>query len=206
VRLVQRYKWRRQAGNDGKARILVPHDALAAPVRAVDAGTGARQHDGSDARRLLPAAVAALEGALMQARETAAEADDRAKRALALVDGLTAQLADVGTRADEANRRADAAEARSESNVQRADRAEARADQERLAADRFRGEVEAAKGEATMAREAAKAEGQRIAVELAQAVEQRTAAETEARILREAENQRQQLGRWRRAWAGWRGR
>jgi hypothetical protein len=26
VRLVQRYKWRRQAGNDGRARVLVPHE------------------------------------------------------------------------------------------------------------------------------------------------------------------------------------
>jgi hypothetical protein len=52
---------------------------------------------------------------------------------------------------------------------------------------------------------AAETERQRLAAELATAVERRTAAETEARVLREAENQRQQLGRWRRAWAGWRG-
>ena len=45
-----------------------------------------------------------------------------------------------------------------------------------------------------------------IAGELARAVERRTVAETEVRLLREAENARQQLGRWRRAWRGWRGR
>jgi hypothetical protein len=182
VRLVQRYKWRRQAGNDGKARILVPRDALTAPARAVVTGISAWQHDtGNDARRLLPAALAALEGALMQARETAAEADGRAQAALVLADRLGAQLADAGTRADEANKRADAAEARSEANVQRADRAEARAEQ-------------------------AEGECDRIAGELSAAVEQRTAAQAEARLLREAENARQQLGRWRRAWRGWRGR
>ena len=113
------------------------------------------------------------------------EANRRADAALALADRLGAQLADASTRADEANKRADAAEARSEANVQRADRVEARADQERLAAD---------------------AERDRITGELAQAVERRTAAEVEARVLREAENARQQLGRWRRAWDGWRGR
>ena len=40
VRLVQRKKWRRQAGNDGKALVLVPHDQLA-PVRGSPAGKGA---------------------------------------------------------------------------------------------------------------------------------------------------------------------
>ena len=44
VRLVQRYKWRRQAGNDGRARVLVPYDA-AQKVRGSDAGTD----DGRDA-------------------------------------------------------------------------------------------------------------------------------------------------------------
>jgi hypothetical protein len=37
VRLVQRYKWRRMEGNDGKARVLVPVTALE-PVRRTDAG------------------------------------------------------------------------------------------------------------------------------------------------------------------------
>jgi hypothetical protein len=59
---------------------------------------------------------------------------------------------------------------------------------------------------ATARADAAEAEHQRIAGEMAQAVEQRTAAQVEARVLREAENARQQLGRWRRAWRGWRGR
>jgi hypothetical protein len=59
---------------------------------------------------------------------------------------------------------------------------------------------------ATTRAEQAEGERDRVAGELAQAVERRTAAETEARVLREAENARQQLGRWRRAWRGWRGR
>jgi hypothetical protein len=59
---------------------------------------------------------------------------------------------------------------------------------------------------ATTRAEQAEGERDRIVGELAQAVERRTAAETEARRLREAENARQQLGRLRRAWDGWRGR
>jgi hypothetical protein len=79
--------------------------------------------------------------------------------------------------------------------TKRAETAEATAAAERARANRAE-ELAAATG----------IELQRLAAELATAVERRTATETEARTLREAENQRQQLGRWRRAWAGWRGR
>lgn len=43
VRLVQRRKWRRMAGNDGRALVLVPHDMLA-PVRGSAAGKGGAEH------------------------------------------------------------------------------------------------------------------------------------------------------------------
>jgi hypothetical protein len=68
VRLVQRYKWRRQAGNDGRARVLVPHDAVA-PVRGTDAGSSAPTHvtptsagndAGTDAGTMLAGALARL--------------------------------------------------------------------------------------------------------------------------------------------------
>jgi hypothetical protein len=196
VRLVQRRKWRRQTGNDGTARILVPPDWAKPSDRAppdivhdvAQDGDSAVADDVTPDQHVLASALAALEDALTEANKRADTSEQGRIAMQALADRTMAQLADAGTRADEANRRADAADARSEANVQRADRAEARADQERLAGDRFRGEAEAARGE------------------LAQAVERQTAAETEARILREAENARQQLGRWRRAWRGWRGR
>ena len=42
VRLVQRHKWRRQMGNDGLARVLVPPGMLIneRATRGTDAGTG----------------------------------------------------------------------------------------------------------------------------------------------------------------------
>lgn len=45
VRLVQRRKWRRMAGNDGRALVLVPHDMLA-PVRGSAAGKAAGELHG----------------------------------------------------------------------------------------------------------------------------------------------------------------
>ena len=211
VVLVRRHGWRKQRNNAGHVLALVP-PTWAAPVAGDVTKHEGNERDGHNAGHSASTFTVSL-----------AEAHRRADAALALADRTMAQLADAGERADAANRRADAAEvradhadkradaaearaeaniqradraeklaeaaeARSDVNIQRADRADARADQERLAADRFRGEAEAARGE------------------LAQAVERRTAAEVEARGLREAENERQQLGRWRRAWRGWRGR
>ena len=89
VRLVQRYKWRRQAGNDGRARVLVPHDALT-KVRGSDAGSDAGQDDadtdagnaaGIAQRVLLAGALAALEDAVTTLREQLDVANARAERA-----------------------------------------------------------------------------------------------------------------------------
>jgi hypothetical protein len=44
VRLVQRYGWRRQPGNDGMARVLVPHDQL-------DRRRGTNEHEGAHLER-----------------------------------------------------------------------------------------------------------------------------------------------------------
>jgi hypothetical protein len=111
-------------------------------------------------------------------------------------------------RADRAERLAEAAEARSDVNIQRADRAEARADQERLAADRFRGEADSARGELAQAveqRTVAEERAHHLGLELTAEKAIRSAADDEVVRLRQAENERLQLGRWRRAWRGWRG-
>jgi hypothetical protein len=235
VRLAQRHRLQRQPGNDGQTRVWVPTDmASSSPHRPTPPATDANDTSPDVAPPFHAQALSALEAALADAGRRVDEASGRADAALALADRTLAQLADASTRADEANKRADAAEARSEANVQRADRAEARAEQERLAADRFRTEAEEARGEAEAARataqeaqNVAEAERHRIAGELAQAVERRAAAEErahhvaleltaekamrsaaddEVERLRQAENKRLQLGRWRRAWRGWRGR
>jgi hypothetical protein len=170
VRLTQRHGWRRQKGNDGFARVLVPPDMLR-PERAHAGNIAGDVTGDSRVPSLLAQTVAALETALT-------EANGRADSALALADRTLTQLADADARADKLRTLLTEAEAQRDT----------------------------ARGEATAAKEAAEAERDRIAGELAQAVERRTATEVEARVLREAENARQQLGRWRRAWRGWRGR
>ena len=116
VRLVQRYKWRRQAGNDGRARVLVPHDALQ-PVRGTDAGTNAPIHitptsagsaAGNDAGTMLAGALAALEDAVAALREQLDGANARAERAESAItteraksDALRQQLVRADARSDE---------------------------------------------------------------------------------------------------------
>ena len=116
VRLVQRYKWRRQAGNDGRARVLVPHDALQ-PARGTDAGTNAPIHvtptsagsaAGNDAGTMLEGALAALEDAVAALREQLDVANARAERAESAItteraksDALRQQLVRADARSDE---------------------------------------------------------------------------------------------------------
>ena len=158
VRLVQRYKWRRQAGNDGRARVLVPRDALQ-PVRGTDAGT------------TLAGALAALEDAVSGLREQLDVANARAERVEAdraderlrteaviaaergraddLRDRLIAmqeQLADAHAAlqaAEEAKALAGRAEQGRDQERGRADKAEAATAAERARADALRERIEA---------------------------------------------------------------
>jgi hypothetical protein len=209
VMLIRRHGWRRQRNNAGHTIALVP-PTWAEPVadntdRKDDGhGTG---HSSAERAPFHVAALAALEDALSALR------DGHAAEMSALQEAHAAEVTALRTLADATGSRLVDADARADAATKRADQAEARAEQERLAADWFRAEAEEARGGAEEARataqeaqNAAEAERDRIAGELARAVEQRTAAQTEARVLREAENTRQQLGRWRRAWRGWRGR
>jgi hypothetical protein len=191
IRLATRKHWRRQRDNRRVVRVLVPPEWLSPRYQSMDQ-SGDDDMDRSGDREGFAAALASVEAA--HAGEVAA-LHGQITGLKALADGATARLLDAEGRAEKAEEalageraRADTAEADRRATEARVERALARADQERVAADRFRGEAEAACGE------------------LAQAVERRTAAEVEARLLREAENARQQLGRWRRAWRGWRGR
>src|ERR1700722_18867712 len=118
VRLVQRYKWRRQAGNDGRARVLVPHDALQ-PVRGTDDGasapepvapTSAGSAAGNDAgtnptlmagaRATLETAVLSLTERALAAERRADGADARAERAESAVASERAALTAERARAD----------------------------------------------------------------------------------------------------------
>jgi hypothetical protein len=113
VRLAQRRRWRRQAGNDGLARVLVPHDWLKPTDRSRDiAGdvaahqTGDDTHDdaGNVARAIsvLQQAVDMLQDQLAAERVRGDDARDRAGRAETTaaslrdrLDDLTAKLADA---------------------------------------------------------------------------------------------------------------
>jgi hypothetical protein len=122
VRLVQRYKWRRQAGNDGRARVLVPHDALQ-PVRGTDDGasapepvapTSAGSAAGNDAGTnptLMAGARATLETAVLSLTERALaaerRADARAERAESAVASERAALTAERARADALRDRVD---------------------------------------------------------------------------------------------------
>jgi hypothetical protein len=115
-RLIRRQGWRRQPGNDGKVRVLVPTDWAAAhdpdPTAIPEDIPTDRPSDGERLVLLLEAA-----------NVRADEANKRASDALALADRTLAQLADAGTRADVAGKRADRAEARAVQAEQARDQA-----------------------------------------------------------------------------------
>jgi hypothetical protein len=183
VRLTQRHKWRRQRGNDGHARVLVPPDMLQ-PERPPPSGVDSNiaRDVTADVPALLAAIetahlgeVTALRGEIEALKKLADNATARVVDAEAIQAGLRSRLTEAEGRAIAATSRAEQAEARAnqaraeaeeaiqgaerlrQAGAARAEQAEARADQERLAADRFRAEVEAARAEAAVAQEAAEA-------------------------------------------------
>jgi hypothetical protein len=179
---VRRLGWRTMPGNDGRTLALVPEDA---DLRPGGAHAVPPEDDRVDSESNDRPVTAMLTGLLTEATARADRAEERA---------------------DEAGKRVEAALGLADRTLARLADADARADKLRTLLMEAEAQRDTARGEATAAKEAAEAERDRIAGELAQAVERRTAAEAEARLLREAENARQQLGRWRRAWRGWRGR
>jgi hypothetical protein len=121
-RLIRRQGWRRLPGNDGRVRAYVPADWIPeprdrpAPSLLTDRRDTPSDSDAPDTisqkdNGLLAGALAALEMALSDARQVAAEAGARADAALALADRLGSQLADARVardRAVESTRQAEA--------------------------------------------------------------------------------------------------
>jgi chromosome segregation ATPase len=100
ARLVRRHRWRRQADNQGRVRVLVPIDALTqADVRLTD-----RADAGAD----MSAAIGTLREAVAALREqlTRAEAGREAEHARA--DALREQLDEMQAALDQARRDAQA--------------------------------------------------------------------------------------------------
>jgi hypothetical protein len=206
VRLVQRLKWRRQAGNDGKARILVPHDELRVvsgtrphtdrPRRGGDDG-GGTSFDGTMSvhTRALAVLEEAVTGLTRRAEQAEARADDasaaavaanqRADAALAVADRAQVQLSDAASRIGEAERRAEAERARADQAE--TDRRAAEGRVERLEQDRREALALVEQSAALLAVERGKADGLRdrlVGAQAEQALAQRAATETRERLQR----------------------
>ena len=235
VRLAQRRRWRRQAGNDGLARVLVPRDWLKPADRTRDiAGDMTADDAGDVAPVVAPApsdAVAAFQAALTMLAEQLARERDRGDVATVEVATLREQIAtlqaDLATAQEAADRHfaelqatqmalgeaaADAAELRlaneaTENQRNRADRAEA--DAERTRADALRAQLaglEAKLQDLESEGAASDVRAAEMAMELKQARAEAQAATQVTAELRKAEAERAGQGRWRRIREAWRGR
>src|SRR5690348_103590 len=121
-RLAQRHRWRRHAGNDGLARVLVPNEwASASRDIARDVTRDKEDAATKQSRAVTPdvaEVVTALQGAVdtlrqraEQAEEDASEAHKRADVAVALADRTQTQLADATTDVGKLRDRLEAAQA-----------------------------------------------------------------------------------------------
>ena len=194
IRLVQRHKWRKQAGNDGLARVLIPPEWAKPGDRALRDITsdvaGDVILDGGDATRV----INALETSVASLTERTEAAERRADRAEKLAD----QAESRADRAEEGRAAADA----------RADRLDQALAGERARADALRDRADELTGQLTEA----KAEGNALTVEtdeLRRQVEAaqmaRAEAEADAVELLQADAARRGRGRLARLRAAWRG-
>jgi hypothetical protein len=197
IRLVQRHKWQRRAGNDGMARVLVPLDQLESRGGDGDDATGNATPDAGDAaapgtdRNVAPdnvALAAFFERAMEQltaAKEaeiaTLREAKEEEIAALRTsLDQALAQFFDAQVERDRERQRAD-------TERQRADKSETQAADERVRSDQVRAQVDELRDRLEAAER-----GQREARETAEG-------------LRQAEMARQARGLLARLRAAWRG-
>src|SRR5262249_10415905 len=152
VRLVQRHRWRRQAGNDGKARILVPHDALE-PRRGARIGGDTTKPGDAGNDTAIDTGISAPDSAgTVTAFETALTALREAKDGE--ITTLREAIAGLQSTIAGAEERAGRAEARVEAERARVDRAEATAVDQQQRADALRERLNTAETEATALREA----------------------------------------------------
>jgi hypothetical protein len=145
TRLAQRRRWRRQAGNDGLARVLVPHDWLRPADRGRDiAGDDVARRASDDAGNVaraiavLQRAVDMLQDQLAAERGRGDDAGDRADRSGATAAELRAQLADAQAALSAAQADVEQMEARTAELAARLDQARAEAQQAAQAASELR--------------------------------------------------------------------
>jgi predicted RNase H-like nuclease (RuvC/YqgF family) len=162
VRLTQRHKWRRQKGNDGFARVLVPPDMLRPERRNPDDEDSNIDGNSDGDRSVLAGALAALEGALIEANKRADAAQVLAERTLAELTDANARADRERERADDDRRQAQAradaieaerrgAETRTAEVLTLADGLRAMLEESRLEVDELRASVERSNAEAEQA-------------------------------------------------------
>ena len=200
-RLIRRQRWRRQPGNDGRVRVLVPPDWLRPRTEDLADIPSDRPEDNppdtSAYRATFETALAAIEAA--HAGEVAAlrnqldAADSARLTAQALADQAMMQVADATTRADRA-------EATVAAERARADQAEVALGAERARANTLRAKVEVLQTEAVEA----EAEANRLRTEAAEAETRTKSVAAEAETLRRAEAERRARGLVARLRAAWR--
>jgi hypothetical protein len=216
-KLVRRHQWRRQTGNQGIVRILVPADALdrprddpgadplpdPGPAPSPDHGPVLRPDPGadpSDTQR----AITALEASVTVLREQ--------------LDRAEAGRETERNRADRAENRADQAESRADRSEQALTGERIRADELRNRLDDLTAKLTDAQAELAAAqadieqvaqgRETAEARGDELRTQLDE-MQAQLAARQEAidatEAVRQADDARQGRGRWARLRAAWRG-
>jgi hypothetical protein len=164
-RLARRMKWRRQSGNDGFARVMVPAAFLArAGERAKDSPR--------DERGEVPPAPDVFQAALSMLEKQLAREGARADKAEATVAELRLRNEDLTVRVDEAEERADRALIAAREAQGAAEEAERRAETETMA----RAEAEADAAELRRAEAVRKARGRWARLKAAWRGERRTKA------------------------------
>jgi hypothetical protein len=179
-RLAQRHRWRRQTGNDGLARVLVPPEwvSTSRDIAGDDLGLATAQPDvvAPD----VAGVVTALQGAIDTLRQQLVRADARS-------DEFQMERNQALAKAEEAREEAGAERSR-------ADRAEQTVAAERRRAEVLRERLEATEAQARSAEQAADQARQHV-----------REAEDAIAELRRADEARKARGRWTRLRAAWRG-
>jgi hypothetical protein len=218
-RLAIRRRWRRQAGNDGAARVAVPVTEAAprTPKPGDDPGDipGERPGDITGVIGALDRAVVTLREQLLRTENRANQAEILAEQARDRSDRADQRAVLADLRADRAEKRVEAADSHAQAAVHRADAAyedrRAAEDRAQRAEDRaaeLRDKIEAFQVQLVTA----EAEGNALTIETAELTTQlsqarRVAQEAQesAEELRRVEQARAGKGRLARLRAAWRG-
>jgi hypothetical protein len=206
-RLIRRQGWRRQPGNDGRVRVLVPEGALGGresrppegyPREATPEGNDPIETILAALREAHAGEISRLTEALARAEQATAAERARIDALIVSSNGLRDQIATIEAKLAAETARADEAEQVREAARKRAHELANRAMALEGAADRAEAEADALRTEVTLI-QATKLATAEQAHAAAQAAQERLDA------MRRADAERRGQGRWARLRAAWRG-